>query len=66
MAHLVLRIPSEARLSGCAESHPRWPERKALASLHLPDEVTETRPCGSVSGGTGTVKVQLCPLCHAL
>lgn len=48
-------------------SRPRRPERKGLASLLLPDEVMETRPCGSVSSGsTGTVKVQLHPLCCML
>lgn len=45
--------PLRGRLLGYSELTPCWP-KKALASLHLPDEVMETRPCGSVSDGTGT------------
>lgn len=45
-------------------SYSRWPERKAPVSLCLLEEVMETRPSSSLSCGTGTVKVQLCPLGH--
>lgn len=51
---------------GDAELTPTLPKRKAGGFILL-DEVMETRPCGSVSSGsTGTVKVQLHPLCCML
>ena len=44
--------PLRGRLSACC-THA-GPRRRCSCQLRLPDEVTETRSCGSVSGGAGT------------
>lgn len=63
---LVLRTPWGQAL-GHAELTPTRAQEEGGYAAILLDEVMETRPCGSVSSGsTGTVKVQLHPLCCML